>query len=163
MDEFQNFVTMPTSPQEMLAQSRSFKLGMVLAHQHTGQLRSELRDAVLANARSKIVFQTTASDARVMASEFGSKIKPDDFMNLQAREAIARVSTDSGVSQPFTMRTKDLHNPFSNPRHIREISRQKYGRSVRDVEAQIEERRKGSRANSNRRPTIGIREWDQNE
>lgn len=157
MDEFQNFVTMPTSPEEMLAQSRSFKLGMVLAHQHLGQLKPQLRDAVLANARSKIVFQTTSHDANTMAAEFGRHIKPDEFMNLQHREAIARVATATGVSQPFTMRTKNLTDHSSNPRIIKEQSRAKYGRPVDEVEAAIDARRNPKPAKRSRRPHVGSR------
>ena len=160
MDEFQNFVTMPTSPHEMLAQSRSFKLGMVLAHQHTGQLKNDLRDAVLANARSKIVFQTTANDARVMASEFGLHVKPEDFMNLRHREAIARVATATGISQPFTMRTKDLSRPSANPRLIKSVSRNQYGRPVHEVEAAIDARRNPAPTQKARRPRAGgVRNW----
>lgn len=159
MDEFQNFVTMPTSPSEMLAQSRSFGLGMVLAHQHTGQLKPELRDAVLANARSKIVFQTTANDARIMASEFGLHIRPEDFMNLQHREAIARVATKTGISQPFTMRTKDLSRISSNPRIIKAQSRAQYGRPVDEVEVAIDARRNPVPVARKDRAKIGEREW----
>jgi len=51
--------------------SRSYGLSMVLAHQHLDQLPERMRRAVLANARSKVVFQATADDARVLAREFG--------------------------------------------------------------------------------------------
>jgi hypothetical protein len=162
MDEFQNFVTMPTSPADMLAQSRSFGLGMVLAHQHTGQLKPELREAVLANARTKIVFQTTQTDARLMASEFGTLVTAEDFMNLQSREAIARVSTSSGVSQPFTMRTRDLSRPSSSTTAIRKMSRAMYGRPIDQVDTEIETRRTAKPVeptSSMRKPTVGVREW----
>lgn len=161
MDEFQNFVTMPTSPHEMLAQSRSFGLGMVLAHQHTGQLGEELREAILANARSKVVFQTSSKDARLMAAEFGAQVKAEDFMNLQAREAIARVATSTGVSQPFTMRTKDLSRPSASARDLRAQSRAAYGRPINDVEAAIDERRKGTPTPKSERPKLGgVMDWD---
>lgn len=161
MDEFQNFLTMPTSPSEMLAQSRSFGLGMVLAHQYLDQLSNkDLRSAVLTNARTKVIFQTSSDDARVMSAEFGRQVTAEDFMNLQKREAIVRVATSNGVSQPFTMKTKDLSRPSSNPRDIRAESRVKYGRPVDEVEAAIEERRKGIPTPRSKRPNLGIREWD---
>lgn len=159
LDEFQNFVTMPTDPAEMLAQSRSFGLGMVLAHQHTGQLDRELRDAVLANARSKIVFQTSQADARLMASEFGAQFKADDFLNLERREAIARVATASGVSAGFTMKTKDITPATANPRLIRETSREAYGRPVDDVERAIEARYQAKQEQTGTRPKIGFEPW----
>ncbi|MEB0288717.1 type IV secretion system DNA-binding domain-containing protein [Cryobacterium sp. 10S3] len=92
MDEFQNFIAHSESLKEMFAQARSFGLGMVVANQHLKQLRPDVIDA-LANARSKIVFQTTAEDARRMAAELGGKVRQEDLMNLQRREAIAKVAT----------------------------------------------------------------------
>jgi hypothetical protein len=142
MDEFQDFLTMPTDPSEMLAQSRSFGLGMVLSHQHLGQLtNSELRAAVLANARSKIVFQTSAEDARRMAGEMGSGVTAEDLQNLQTREAIARVVTDAGVSSAFTLRTRDASPPTGMYQAALAHSRATYGRPVAEVEAEIEARR----------------------
>lgn len=141
MDEFQNFVKLPTSPADMLAQSRSFGLGMVLAHQHLGQLDHELRDAVLANARTKVVFQTTTNDARVMAGEFGRQVAAEDFLNLGRFEAIARIATQEGVSQPLTLLTKPPGKSTHVSRQVRELSRATYGRKVADVDAEIEARR----------------------
>lgn len=162
MDEFQNFIKLAatTSPSDMLAMSRSFGLGLVLAHQHLGQITdTELRDALLANARSKIVFQTTERDARTMASEFGALVRPEDLMNLQRREAIARVATSSGVSEPFTMRTKDLTRASASPSKIRAMSREKYGRKADDVDDEIEARRSAPEKPQGNRPKIGEEEW----
>lgn len=165
MDEFQNFINLSatTSPSDMLAMSRSFGLGLVLAHQHLGQITDrELSDALLANARSKIVFQTTDRDARTMASEFGSLVRPDDLMNLQRREAIARVATSSGVSEPFTMRTLDLGPGTSRPSEIRRLSRQKYGRAADDVDREIEVRRTGADQRPRKKPPTGqqsVKKW----
>lgn len=157
MDEFQNFVTLPTDPSEMLAQSRSFGLGMVLAHQNLSQISNlELRSAVLTNCRSKIIFQTTANDARTMAAELGSQVSSEDLQNLQFREAIARVATESGVSQAFTMKTKNATPETGNAAWAIEQSRARYGRPVREVEQAMEDRRSGSRLDQDR-PPVGHR------
>lgn len=158
MDEFQNFVTLPTDPSEMLAQSRSFGLGMVLAHQNLSQISNlELRSAVLANCRSKIIFQTTANDARTMAAELGSQINADDLQNLQFREAIARVMTESGVSQAFTMKTKNATPETGNAWRAIEHSRALYGRPVSQVEQEMETRRTGLTTPADERPQMGRR------
>jgi hypothetical protein len=158
MDEFQNFVTLPTDPSEMLAQSRSFGLGMVLAHQNLSQISNqELRSAVLANCRSKVIFQTTANDARTMAAELGSQINADDLQNLQFREAIARVMTESGVSQAFTMKTKNATPETGNASWAIEQSRARYGRPVSEVEKAMEARRSDTKADESERPTMGRR------
>jgi hypothetical protein len=45
-------------------------LGLVLAHQHLGQLTSATREAIVANARTRVVFQCGLDDARALAAEF---------------------------------------------------------------------------------------------
>jgi hypothetical protein len=75
----------------MLAVARGFGLGMTLAHQHRNQIPSELRQAVLPNARSKVVFQTTAEEGRIFAREFGTSVSDKDFMHLGKYEMLARV------------------------------------------------------------------------
>ncbi|TFC63698.1 ATP-binding protein [Cryobacterium sp. TMT2-15-1] len=159
MDEFQNFIAHSDSLKEMFAQARSFGLGMTVANQHLKQLRSDVIDS-LANARSKIVFQTTIDDARRMSAELGGKVRPEDLLNLQRREAIARVATSTGVSQPFTMRTKDLPEGFNDPRQLRQESRDKYAKSKQEVIAEINARRSpGDDGPTGKRPDIGIKEW----
>jgi Type IV secretion-system coupling protein DNA-binding domain/TraM recognition site of TraD and TraG len=56
LDEAQNFLTLPRSIADMLAEARGYRLSVVAAHQHLGQLPRELREALLANARNKVFF-----------------------------------------------------------------------------------------------------------
>ena len=64
VDECQNFLHLPRSFDEMLAEARGYRLSMVLAHQHLGQLPKELRETVSANARTKVWFTMSPEDAR---------------------------------------------------------------------------------------------------
>jgi type IV secretory pathway TraG/TraD family ATPase VirD4 len=82
LDEFQDFLNLPVDDEGLLVQARSFGLSMGLAHQHLDQLPERIRGAVMANAQSKVVFQTTYDDARVFAREFGRSVSDEDFMNL---------------------------------------------------------------------------------
>jgi hypothetical protein len=56
LDEFQRVLRLPVDLGDGLVTARGLGVGMVLAHQHLGQLRPEIRAAVAANARSKICF-----------------------------------------------------------------------------------------------------------
>ena len=102
LNEFQNYLNLPIDPETMLVQSRLYGLAMMLAHQHLEQLPMSIRSAVLANARSKIMFQTSADDARVFAREFGRSVTEDDFLNLGAYEVLARLATEDGVNPPVS-------------------------------------------------------------
>jgi hypothetical protein len=163
LDEFQNFLRMPTNPSDMLAQSAAYGMVMMLSHQNLDQIHDrELQAAVLANARSKIIFQLTGKDAGTLAREFGTKVKPEDFMNLDKREAIARVATEFGVSQPFTMRTKDISRPCSNPYDLIKMSRERYGRPIHEVDAEIDARTSPPRR-LEPRPPAGDQPYDPDE
>ncbi len=53
LDEFHEYVTPDLS--EFLALARGYHVGLVLAHQDLGQLSHELREAIMANGRQKVV------------------------------------------------------------------------------------------------------------
>lgn len=163
LDEFQSYMKLPISAEEMLAKARSFKLGMRLAHQNLDQLsgQRELQAAIKANARNKIMFNLSSDDAMVMAREFGALVSPHDFQSLRQYEAIAKVVTDEGVSQPFSMKTYPPTQPTADVAWLREESRRKYGKPVDQVRQEIKARRRGpERAPQTRqRPKISGEGW----
>ena len=68
-DEFQNFAT--DSFAAILSEARKYRLALILAHQFLGQLPPLLRQAVIGNAGSVIVFRVGAEDAPLLAAELG--------------------------------------------------------------------------------------------
>lgn len=102
LDEFQDFINLPIAPADMFAQARSLGLAMTVAHQHLGQLTRELQDATQNNARSTVVFQTSADEARSFARQFGRSVTEEDFMNQRRFEVLMRLATSDGVSSPVT-------------------------------------------------------------
>lgn len=156
LDEFQDFMTLPIDPEDMLAKARGFGLGMILAHQHLSQLGNEMQQAVMANARTKVIFQTSADDARAMSREFGNAVNDADFMHLGRYEAISRIATGEGVSAPVTLATKEPARGYGKARQIREASRAQYGRLEDQVVEEIQRRRTTVKQQQNRKPpTIG--------
>lgn len=141
LDEFQDFMTLPVDPEDMLAKARGFGLGMVLAHQHLSQLGSEMQQAVMANARTKVVFQTSADDARAMSREFGNAVNDADFMHLGRYEAISRIATGDGVSAPVTLTTVEPARGHGLSKQIRRASQDAYGRPANQVVEEIHNRR----------------------
>jgi len=147
VDEFQDYVGIPTSFADLLAQARGYGFSLTLAHQHLGQLPRELRDAVLANARSRAVFQTAHADATMLAKEFGPDISADDLGALGAYEAVAQIAAGSRVSPPVTIRTTPAPPASGGAGRVRELSRRRYGRPAKDVEREL-------RARAERRPAL---------
>jgi len=60
VDELQDYVGIPADLGEMLAQARGLGVGFHLANQFASQLPPSLLAGVLANARTRVVFQLTA-------------------------------------------------------------------------------------------------------
>lgn len=158
LDEFQDFLNLPIPAQDMFAQARSKGLPMTVAHQFMGQLSRDLQDATLANARSKVVFQTSADDARLFAREFGRAVEDHDFLHLGPYEVILRLATRDGVSAPVTGVTQPPGQPVGLAKKARRLSREKYGRPVSDVEAEINDRRNPGDTGKGH-PTVGPRQW----
>jgi hypothetical protein len=66
-DEVQNFTT--TSFANVLSEARNFRLSLVLAHQFLSQLPFEVREAIIGNCATSLVFRIGAEDARKLAAE----------------------------------------------------------------------------------------------
>lgn len=158
MDEFQMFADLPMGFDDVLALARKFKLGMVVATQYVERLPSHLQQAIKANARTKVIFQSSAEGAAIWAREFGSKeIDASAITNLKAHMAIARINTDAGVSSPVTLRTKAPATKAGYALEAIKRSNGKYGRSVASIEAAEVARRQPRPSDESRRPAVRSR------
>jgi hypothetical protein len=144
IDEFQDYLRLPLSIADVLAQARGLGLGLTLAHQHLGQLPSALQDAVLANARSRVTFQVAASDARVLSRELAPHLTAEDLQGLDAYQVAATLSAGTRIAPPVTAATILPPDPTGLGERARERSRLAYGRDRKEVEAAIRARHDGS-------------------
>ncbi len=105
IDEAHNFLTLPGSVDDMLAEARGFRLGMVLAHQNLAQLPKETLAALSANARSKIVFNVDPSDARDLSRHTKPELDDHDLAHLDIYTAAARLLVGNRELPSFTFVT----------------------------------------------------------
>ncbi len=140
LDEAQDFLRLPVALGDAVAQSRGLGVGWTVAHQNLGQLNPDLRAAVLANLRSKVVMQTTADDARTFAREFAPHLDAADFQGLGPFEAYAAVSTGAAVSPPVSIHTRPPLSPTGSGERVRAASRERFGQDPQDVDAEIQAR-----------------------
>jgi hypothetical protein len=136
-DEFQTYTRLPTDLADALAQSRGLGVGWVLAHQHLAQLPHDLRAAVLANARSRIIFQLAADDAHAVARTTTGDLTAADFQRLRRHEIYAQLVINGEVSGFVSGKTLPLPLPVSDPREVREASRLRYSRPIAEVEKEV--------------------------
>jgi hypothetical protein len=147
LDEWQRLVHLPTPMASVLAEARGFGVGMTLAHQEMGgQLTPDLRSAVLANARSRVLFQLPADDARLMARQLGGPLTADDLQGLGAYEVAAQLFAGGSTQSGATGKTRPLSPPSADPEEIRRWSRQQYGVDREEIEHAIRKRQMGPTA-----------------
>ncbi|MFB9206096.1 type IV secretory system conjugative DNA transfer family protein [Nonomuraea spiralis] len=109
IDEAQNFLNMPISVSDLLAEARAYRFSLTLAHQHLSQLPRDLREAVSADARNKVYFTASPEDAHDLARHVGPVLTAHDLSHLGAYQAAGRVITGKGGPSPaFTFRTRPL-------------------------------------------------------
>jgi len=142
IDEFQDVLPrLPMAFQDVLAQARAYRLALTLAHQHATQLPPDLRQAMLANVRSRVVFQSGAADARLLAREFEPYLSERDLRSLEAFQVATMLASGGSVGRPFTART--LPAPPAQRRDIAGLRVQsvaRHGRPRAEVEAEIRAR-----------------------
>ncbi len=101
VDEFQNFTT--PSFATMLAESRKFRVNLVLANQHLGQLRSDVSQAVLGNVGGLVAFRTGPADAEALAGYMSPQFGLSDLMGLPVGRACASLLMGRAKAEPFTL------------------------------------------------------------
>lgn len=137
VDEVQDYLRLPGDLGEALAQARGLGVGFTLAHQHLGQLPNQLREAVMANARSRVTFGLSAKDARDIAATTSGQVDAADFQTLPVFQAYASLLV-GGSSAPWcSLATQPLPPASVRPDAIRAASRARYGRPLDEVEQDL--------------------------
>jgi len=140
IDEAHAYVNLPTSLGDLLAQARGLGLAVTLATQHLSQWPTELRQDVLNNCRSQIVFQTSADDAGRFAREFKPYLTADDLQGLGRFEIVAQLAVGQRVAPPFTGVTLPPLPVTHRAASAIAWSRQHYGQNRDELEAAMRER-----------------------
>lgn len=138
VDEVQDFAAAPIPWEEMFAQGRKYGLALTVAHQNLDQIDKNLREVILANARSKAVFALSASDARVMERSFSPALSASDLQALDAYSIAALVALDNGATaRPVTLNTPPPPASQGSAEPVRQSSREHYARQRSEVEAAL--------------------------
>ncbi len=125
VDEFQNFAT--TSFIKILSEARKYRLDLTLANQYIGQIDEDVQKAIFGNAGSIVSFSVGATDARILAKEFGLKYKEEELVGLGNYEVICKLSIDNQTSSPFSAHTLPLpKSKNQNREKVIRSSRERY-------------------------------------
>jgi hypothetical protein len=138
VDEVQDFAASPIPWDELFAQGRKYGLSLSVAHQNLDQLPKDLREVILANARSKAVFALSATDAKVMERLFSPALTAADLQALDAYSVAALVALDDGsTARPVTLTTPAPPAPGGTTGLVRRTSRERYARPRVEIEAAL--------------------------
>ncbi|HVE45139.1 MAG TPA: type IV secretory system conjugative DNA transfer family protein [Acidimicrobiales bacterium] len=144
IDEFQDYLHLPTDISDALAAARGLGVGLSLAHQHLHQLEPSMRSAVLANARSRICFQLGHEDARTLAGS-KSQLEAEDFQTLGSFAVYAALVAGGSVRPWCSAVTAPPGPTSSDPAAVRAASAQRYGTPREEIEADLEQLIRGGR------------------
>ena len=146
VDEFQNFATETFA--DILSEARKYRLNLTVANQFIGQIGEDLKNAVFGNVGTVIGFRVGVTDANYLQHEFTPTFTEQDLVNIESPHVYIKTIVSGEPVVPFSMdTTKDMNKwkAMLNPQigqAIKELSRLKYGRDEKQVEADINLRAK---------------------
>jgi hypothetical protein len=123
---------------ERATRRRSYRLSLCLAHQHLAQLPRDLREAMSANARTKVYFQASRDDAAILEREVRPELAAHDLAHLPLYTAAVRLCNEGQPGRAFTLRTEAL--PPGQPDRagaVRETARRQNGVRREEFERQF--------------------------
>ena len=136
IDEVQDYLSLPGSLADALAQARSLGAAFHLAHQYRGQLPAALKAGIDANARNKIIFSLSAADAAELARQ-AIGLEAADFQLLPRFGVYAR-TMHHGRENPWCHATTlPPTTPMQDALALRASSQARYGQDAAQVEAAL--------------------------
>ena len=136
IDEVQDYLSLPGSLADALAQARSLGAAFHLAHQYRGQLPPALKAGIDANARNKIIFSLSAADAAELARQ-AIGLEAADFQLLPRFGVYAR-TLHHGRENPWCQATTlPPTPPTQDALALRASSQARYGQDTAQVEAAL--------------------------
>ena len=136
IDEVQDYLSLPGSLADALAQARSLGAAFHLAHQYRGQLPSALKAGIDANARNKIIFSLSAADAAELARQ-AIGLEAADFQLLPRFGVYARTMHHGRESPWCQATTLPPTPPTQDALALRAASQARYGQDTAQTEAAL--------------------------
>lgn len=127
VDEVQEYLRLGGSElSDALSRSRSLGVAWHLAHQFRSQLKPELRSAVDANVRNRVIFTLDSDDARELAQR-APQLDKEDFTSLSKYAVYANLMQDGEQTGWFSAVTRPAPGTTSDPVELLASSQGRYG------------------------------------
>ena len=147
VDEFQNYVSQ--SFESIMSEARKYRLGLVVAHQYTDQLKQgglwgelDLSKTIFGNIGNMFVYKVGAPDAEFLAKEFEPEFSQTDLTSTEAFMGACKISINNQQTRPFSFKAKipyvlEVKNPPEKVQIIKQISSLKRGTKRELVDKEI--------------------------
>ena len=137
IDEVHDFLAgLPGDLSDALAQSRSLGAAFHLAHQYRTQLSPQMIQAIETNARNKIYFSLSGTDASASA-RLAPDLEAADFQLLGRYRAYAHLIHHGRPTDWFTIATKTAPPPLRDPADLYAASHTRYGIPAQTTETEL--------------------------
>lgn len=137
VDEFHNLVT--TTFVNIFSEARKYGINLTVAHQFMGQLIPHVRESVLGNVGTIVVFRVGGDDAAKLENEMTPVFKAKDMVNLGMQQFYIKMTIDGDTADPFSAETLKVlppaHASFKD--EIIEFSRKNFAAPVDEVKKKI--------------------------
>ncbi|MCL4397976.1 type IV secretion system DNA-binding domain-containing protein [Patescibacteria group bacterium] len=144
VDEFQNFATPDFAT--ILSEARKYALNLTVANQFIAQVEEDIKNAIFGNVGTKIAFRVGVADAQFLAHEYAPTFGESDLIKVEAFNAYVKTLVNNEPTSAFSLEIDHDFGKINAQRNkkvaemIKELSSLKYGRDVREVEAEIASR-----------------------
>lgn len=138
IDEFSNFATDAFA--STFSEARKYRFSLTVATQFLDQLDEYTRAALFGNVGTIIAFQSSQSDADILASELAGDLLPADLLTLPKYQAYMRLLVGGVPTSPFSVRTlppPSAHGDEQSPATLRRTSRHRYAKPAALVARQL--------------------------
>lgn len=144
LDELQALAGLPFGIEYLFERARGLGCGVTVATQGLGRLPDSIRQSLLGNVGSLVVFRLGYDEATRIARELPG-LGPQDLQGLRRFEVAGRVSTGTGAGVAvLTGTTLPLPAPTGQARRIRELSAERYGRDPAAIDGELRQHNHGS-------------------
>ncbi|KKR06440.1 MAG: hypothetical protein UT34_C0001G0481 [candidate division WS6 bacterium GW2011_GWF2_39_15] len=148
VDEFQNFATEEFA--SILSEARKYRLNLTVANQYIAQMEEHVKAAIFGNVGTLMIARTGPEDAKFLESQYEPIFTANDLMNQANLHWYVKLICDGKYPSPFSLDSSYGPNypqsGFELPvnkeisKKIKDLSRLKYGRDVKVVEQEINQR-----------------------
>lgn len=139
VDEMHSFISLSFA--DILSEARKYKLSLFLTHQYIAQVDERIRQAIIGNAGTLVVFRIGSEDAIELEKEFSPTFSLHDLLHQERYNMYIKLMIDGVTSKPFSAKTIPL--PLLSDSYKQECidySRYKYGIPKTDIEQMIDQR-----------------------